>query len=200
MAVGATGPTRGTAPVFGREEAVGEILRVLDGAREGLGQGLLLVGPSGIGKSLLLRVATDRARERGYRILLGRALPEDLPAPLTLIREMLATERSEPAEFTGRSVEPEPAVDLPMYLVPFLAPESVLPYSSPDEPGLEPRSKTDVDQILFPAGLGAGEAVGLGRQELIGRAAEYFRTSSRDRPLFLAVDDLQFADGSSLDV
>jgi tetratricopeptide (TPR) repeat protein len=200
MVVGTTGPTRGTAPVFGREDAVGEILRVLDGAREGLGQGLLLMGPGGIGKSHLLRVATDRARERGYRVLLGRALPEDLPAPLTLLREMLAAERSTPASYSGRSATAETGEDLPMYLVPFLDPGATLPYASRDAAGPERRSAQEVDQILFPAGAGAGEAVGLGRQELIGRAADYLRGSARERPLLLAIDDLQFADGSSLDV
>jgi tetratricopeptide (TPR) repeat protein len=200
MAVGRTGAARGTAPVFGREDAVGEILRLLDGAREGQGQGLLLVGPSGIGKSHLLRVATDRARERGYRILQGRALPEELPAPLTLIREMLAAERSEPTEVRPRAGDAEPSSDLPMYLVPFLAPDGNAPYLPPSDTGTEVRTTEDVDQILFPSGLGAGEAVGLGRQELIGRAADYFRDSARDRPLLLAIDDLQFADGSSLDV
>ncbi len=200
MAVGTTGPTRGTAPVFGREEVVGEILRVLDGAREGVGQGLLLLGPSGIGKSHLLRVAIDRGRERGYRILTGRALPEDLPAPLTLIRGMLSSEREPAVEAPSARAETSPAGDLPMYLAPFLSSETPRPYDVGSEPGPEVRSESEVDRILFPAGLGAGEAVGLGRQELIGRAADYFRDGARQRPLLLAIDDLQFADGSSLDV
>jgi predicted Ser/Thr protein kinase len=130
MAVGTTGPTRGTAPVFGREEVVGEILRVLDGAREGVGQGLLLLGPSGIGKSHLLRVAIDRGRERGYRILTGRALPEDLPAPLTLIRGMLSSEREPAVEAPSARAETSPAGDLPMYLAPFLSSETPAPTTS----------------------------------------------------------------------
>jgi len=179
---------------------VGEILRVLDGAREGVGQGLLLLGPSGIGKSHLLRVATDRARERGYRILMGRALPDELPAPLTLIREMLRSERSLPVEAPTPPVESVPAEDLPMYLAPFLSPDPSRSFDSPADPGREVRSPTEVDRILFPSGTAAVEAVGLGRQELIGRAADYFREEARDRPLLLAIDDLQFTDGSSLDV
>ncbi len=200
MAAGATGPTRGTAPVFGREEAVGEILRVLDGARDGVGQGLLLVGPSGIGKSHLLRVATDRGRERGYRILSGRALPAELPAPLTLIREMLSSERTASVDAPAPRTESYPTGDLPMYLAPFLTPDVDRPSVAPDEPGREVYTETEVDRILFPAGTSAGEAVGLGRQELIGRVADYFRDEARERPLLLAIDDLQFADGSSLDV
>ena len=200
MAVGSTGFPRGTAPVFGREEVVGEILRVLDGAREGVGQGLLLVGPSGIGKSHLLRVATDRGRERGYRILTGRALPEELPAPLTLIREMLSSERTAPLEVPTRREESFSSGDLPMYLAPFLSPQPDRPADSPDAPGREVHTETEVDRILFPYGTGAGEAVGLGRQELIGRVADHFRDEARKRPLLLAIDDLQFADGSSLDV
>jgi tetratricopeptide (TPR) repeat protein len=200
MAVGSTGPTRGTAPVFGREEVVGEVLRVLDGAREGTGQGLLLIGPSGIGKSHLLRVATDRGRERGYRILTGRALPEELPAPLTLIREMLRSERTSPVDAPTGRTEGYSSEDLPMYLAPFLSPGSDRPGDSVDEPGRELHTETEIDRILFPSGTGAGEAVGLGRQELIGRVADYFRDEARDQPLLLAMDDLQFADGSSLDV
>jgi len=200
MAVGTTGPTRGTAPVFGREEAVGEILRVLDGAREGVGQALLLVGPSGIGKSHLLQVASDRGRERGYRILTGRALPEDLPTPLALIREMLRSERSPPVDAPAPSSGSVSTSDLPMYLAPFLSSEPSRAYDSPSDPGREVRSEAEIDSILFPTTIGAGEAVGLGRQELIGRAADYFRDEARNRPLLLAIDDLQFADGSSLDV
>ncbi len=200
MAVGTSGPTRGTAPVFGREEAIGEILRVLDGAREGVGQGLLLIGPSGIGKSHLLRAASDRGRERDYRILTGRALPVDLPTPLALIREMLTSERSDPVHAPASPSEVPPAGDLPMYLAPFLSGDSSRPYASLAEPGREVRSSTEIDEILFPTDIGAGEAVGLGRQELIGRAADYFRSEAQHRPLLLLIDDLHFADSSSLDV
>ncbi|MCI4373431.1 MAG: AAA family ATPase [Thermoplasmata archaeon] len=179
---------------------MGEILRVLDGAREGAGQGLLLLGPSGIGKSYFLRVATDRARERGYRILSGRALPSELPAALTLIREMLGSERSAPIEPRSSLADRGAPGDLPMYLAPFLSSDADRPPDAPVEKGWEVRSETEVDHILFPSGIAAGEAVGLGRQELIGRAADYFREEARQRPLLLAIDDLQFADGSSLDV
>ncbi|MCI4365407.1 MAG: tetratricopeptide repeat protein [Thermoplasmata archaeon] len=197
MAGGGTGSTTATAPVFGREDVVGEILRVLDKAREGAGQGLLLVGPQGIGKSHLLRVAVDGGRERGYRVIVGRALPDDLPAPLTLLREMLASERSGPGEPADVALHES---EVPLYLVPFLGTDNAAPHVTPETPTGGRRTVEEVDGILFPVGTSAVEAVGLGRQELIGRAADYFRDAARAHPLLLVIDDLQFADGSSLDV
>ena len=91
------------APPIGRDEVLEEVGRLLDRTREGHGQGLLLTGPGGSGKSFALRVTIDRARSRGFRVLSGRALPEELPAPFSLIRELLAATQGEdepPAELT----------------------------------------------------------------------------------------------------
>jgi tetratricopeptide (TPR) repeat protein len=56
------------------------------------------------------------------------------------------------------------------------------------------------DAILTPLveqGVGGFES---GREELLGRIAEYFLRLSQDRPLLIAIDDLHFADDSSLEV
>jgi tetratricopeptide (TPR) repeat protein len=200
MGAAATGRIAGAAPVFGREEVVGEVLRVLDGAREGVGQGLLLIGTGGIGKSHLLRAAIDRAYERGYRVLFGRGLPEDLPAPLTLIREMLGSEPPATTETPPALLDERGSPDLPMYLAPFLTVPGVPVRPAGSDRPREVPSRSEIDRVLFPEGTSAGEIVGLGRQELIGRAAEYVRAQASAQPLLLAIDDLQFADTSSLDV
>jgi predicted ATPase len=59
--------------VFGRDEELAAIGKHLDREREARGpSALVLEGEPGIGKSTLLRAATDQARESGYRVLEAR--------------------------------------------------------------------------------------------------------------------------------
>lgn len=185
------------APVFGREEVVAEISRALSGAQSGNGQGLLLTGPAGIGKSYLLQVAVERASAQGFHVLSARALPEDLPPPFTLVRHLLASG----AEVTGPATEPleaDPGTGgIPMYLLPFLgeAPPRVVPRVVGDAVGAP-----STEEMMLRLGPPGGDPAGQGHQELTLRVAEFLRDASRSRPLLLALDDLQFADASSLEV
>jgi tetratricopeptide (TPR) repeat protein len=184
------------SPVFGREDAVAEISRVLAAASSGTGQGLLLTGAAGIGKSHLLQSAVDRAASAGFHVLSARALPEDLPPPFTMIRQLLASAIEEPRVVRG-SEATEGGAAIPMYLLPFLGgdlgePAPRAAEGAPKEPSTE--------EMILRLGLPGVEPGGQGHQELIARVAEFLRQASRTRPLLLAFDDVQFTDTSSLEV
>lgn len=68
-------------------------LAAVDGALEALDGGtggfLLLSGDPGIGKSALLGAATDRARERGWNVLIGRAAEFERDLPFAVLSDAL---------------------------------------------------------------------------------------------------------------
>ena len=185
-------------PVFGREDAVAEVARVLSSAESGSGQGLLIGGAAGIGKSHLLQSAVDRAASQGFHVLSARALPEDLPPPFTLVRHLLAS-AGERTEATPEPLGPETGASggIPMYLLPFLGEEETRP--APAEGGA-PAGAPSTDEMILRLGPPGGEPAGQGHQELAFRVAEFLRDAARSRPLLLALDDLQFADAPSLEV
>ncbi|MEU6256941.1 AAA family ATPase [Streptomyces sp. NPDC047043] len=74
----------------GREEELRLLEEALDGARRGLGTAVLLTGEDGIGKSRLVAEATESARGRGMRVLLGRGSPVSPAVPLRPLSEALA--------------------------------------------------------------------------------------------------------------
>jgi len=186
---------RGAAPpLFGRDEVVRELRRLLDQIAEGHGQGLLLSGPAGIGKSQLLRSLVDRARKRGLTVLTGRSLPEELPTPFTLIRDLLGSVG--PTGAVGRRAGPS-ADALPIFLAPF--------GDEPPGPGrtAEPSAPGDgssaLESLLAPLGSASSDARTEAREALFARLSAYLGELARSGPLVIALDDLAFADDSSLE-
>jgi tetratricopeptide (TPR) repeat protein len=180
-------------PLFGRSEILEEVARRLDQVRSGTGAGILLVGASGIGKSHLLGRAVDVARDHGFRVLAGRALPEEIPAPFSLLRDLFASEEED-----GR---PEPSgsdrAGLSLFLAPVVEGETddgARPGRTADE---TPRSGV-LEEVLAPLGATAIEGLDAVRDEMMARLADRVLARAADRPLLLAVDDLHFADGPSL--
>ena len=190
-------PRGATAPpsVIGREEVLEELDRLFLEAKAGGCHGCLIVGARGSGKSVILDVAEAGARAHRFGVLRGRSLPEELPSPFSLIRDLLGSR-----EKTGaRPERPSgPEGSLSGFFVPF--------------PILEPSARPSLRQ---PAGMAeevgeferALEALGSvgrtdgqsGREELLGKVEEHFRARTGDRPTLLAIDDLHFADASSLE-
>ncbi len=194
--VAARGDRPATSPIpIARVEVLEEVGRVLERTSEGHGQGLVLTGPGGSGKSFTLRAASDRAREEGFGVLEGRALPEELPPPFSLVRDLLASASSE-----DRSpVFPGAGPSLPIFLAPLAQQLSVGP--STEAAAAPAASRGDeLDRILAPAGQTKAEGLGASREEMLGRLFDHFRTLAKDGPLLLAIDDLGFADPSSLEL
>ena len=186
---GATPP-----PVFGREEILEEAGRLLERTRAGAGAGLLLCGAGGVGKTQLLNAISDEAAKRGFTVLVGRALPEELPPAFSLLRELFASERSR-----GTA---SPLLPWALVGAPFGVPPSARPREAPEEGGSRgaPSGEShEPDETMAPAGLTIAKGVGTGREEQFARLEEQFLQRAAERPLLIAIDDLHFADGSTLD-
>jgi tetratricopeptide (TPR) repeat protein len=195
--VGGRGDRRvANAPPIGREEVLDEVNRLLQRTRDGHGQGLLLSGAGGSGKSFLLRAAADRAEARGFRVLSGRALPQELPAPFSLVRDLLASD-GEAERRSSLAPTPEPP-QLPIFLVPFgeEGASGGTAAAARERPG---SLSGDLERLLAPIGVTAVEGLGASREEMLGRLGEHFRTLASDQPLLLSIDDVEFADASSLE-
>jgi Nif-specific regulatory protein len=60
------------APLIGRKGEVAQLMTLIADAREGRGNGIILAGPEGLGKSRIVRDATLRAQLDGARVFCGR--------------------------------------------------------------------------------------------------------------------------------
>jgi tetratricopeptide (TPR) repeat protein len=180
-------------PIFGRAEVLAEIDRTLDRARSGGGEGLLVKGEDGSGKSLFLRASVAHAQEREFRTLLGRALPQEIPQPFSLVRDLLSAP-------DAPSARPEPVGGdggLPIFLAPYLGDAGPTSAGGP-EPTVVASESEGLESLLAPLDT-PGEWIGSSRDELYARLTQHLSDLARDRPLLVAVDDLQFADPSSLE-
>lgn len=188
-------PRLPSVPLFGREEVVEEVDRMFARARTGHGEGLLLVGRNGGGKTQVLKALAARPTVRGFRILSGHALPEELPSPFSLVRALLESmSEDEPPWPAEASV----AVSLPFILAPWGPGGN----ASAPAPGAVPRTRAaldDLERILAPVGPSGLTRAGASREQLLGRVEEYFLHLAQDRPLLIAIDDLHLADTSSLE-
>jgi tetratricopeptide (TPR) repeat protein len=179
-------------PFVGRPEVLMEVDRALDDAATPQAHGLLLVGPDGIGKSEVARVAAGRAADRGFRTVRGRGLPEEIAPPLSLVREIFSA-LSSPADepvydpATGGfspgagAFEKELGAETPGARTPGLASE-----------GLE--------SLLAPGGRTSIEGLGAARDALRRRFVDECLARKGTRSLAVVVDDLPLADALSLDL
>jgi tetratricopeptide (TPR) repeat protein len=189
-----TSKSSSVPPVFGRSDAVAEIERTLEHARAGTGEVLLLSGEDGSGKSQFIRTTVLKARQAQFRTLEGRALPEEIPQPFSLVRDLVQSAGWTPRT-EGTETEPEPA--LPIFLAPFLSDPEDRPGPPVDENGTTaPLGGSDSLIAPFDA---PGDWLGTGRNELFASLTNYLLALAKEGPLLLAIDDLHYADASSIE-
>jgi DNA-binding CsgD family transcriptional regulator len=75
--------------LLGRQREVAHIEERLTRAQDGTSAALLLHGEPGIGKSALLRAASDRARELGFTVLRARGFESESDIPFAGLLELL---------------------------------------------------------------------------------------------------------------
>lgn len=180
------------APLFGRNEVTERVTELLQSAKTGRGRTLLLVGSGGIGKSTILRAAVRQAAELHFQVLQGRALPADVPEPFVLVQDLLRSAQRFEAEVNdGESREM-----LPLFLAPYEREPVDAGTAAPDSDGSG--EWTEARRLLAHLGnpMSRGDAH---RNQLFGTLVDFFVRLTRRGPTLLALDDVQFADESSLD-
>ena len=178
-------------PIFGRSDAVAEVERTLDRAQAGKGEGLLLSGEDGSGKSQFFRTAVHRARQREFRTLQGRALPEEIPQPFSLVRDLVRS-----GDWGTRTDSPTAAA-LPLLLAPLTEEGRSNGLGSLER--VEPAAPAEGLAPLLAPLESPGESVGTIRSELFANLTQHLLDLAKDQPLLLAIDDLHFADTSSVE-
>jgi DNA-binding SARP family transcriptional activator len=164
-------PAGGTRPdaVVGRADELQRLARAFEDAADARGTTALVVGPAGIGKTLLTSTLAQHARARGATVLSGRCI--DLVGaglPYLPLVEALRPLCTSPLLDTVRDELVE------------------LPRLHPDLAGGAP---------LAPHGDGTDT-----RMRLFGEVLAVLEHLSRGAPVVLLLEDLHWADGSTLDL
>ena len=93
--------------LIGREREVATLQTLIEQARQGRGQVLLLSGEAGIGKSRLLAEGKRQAGEQGFLVLQGNCFPPDRSAPYAPLLDLLSSSQTQDLFFSSPA-EPEP--------------------------------------------------------------------------------------------
>jgi DNA-binding SARP family transcriptional activator len=164
-------PARGPATGFvGRADELAQLERAFDAAASGEAGTVLVSGPAGIGKSRLTEELAVRARARGAMILTGHCI-----------------------QLVGTGVSYLPLVDAfkPLCNARIMAP---IVDGLPELQRLSP--ELVVRRSAPPPTGPRGEA----RLALFGEVVAVLEHLSADRPVVFVVEDLQWADDSTLDL
>src|ERR1700737_1016615 len=168
-------PKPDEALLVGRSAELALLSRTIDGAEKGAGRSVFLVGGGEIGKTRLAPAAADRAAKQGWSVAIGRAYPVETGVPYALFSDAL------------------------------------LPLVRKLEPGtLAVLTRGGAAELtyLFP-GLGAaGEreraSAGADPSELKARLlwnfTQFLGRLSAKQPLLIVLENLQWADASSLEL
>lgn len=161
-------------PLVGRKELRQQLLDLLVEARDGAGTTVLLAGELGSGKTRLTHSLEEEARQRGFQVAAGRAYQAEASVPYALLSDAF---------------------------LPFLqgVPLETLNVLS--------RGNTQELRHFFPTlDLGEvelhepSESPAELRTRVLWSFAELLRGLSRRDPLLMVLEDLQWADSSSLEV
>jgi predicted ATPase/class 3 adenylate cyclase len=189
----------GLIPLQGRDRELSRLSRAVKLAIDGNGQALIISGEAGIGKSRLLREASQMWAAHGLPWISGRCSPDAQNTPFAPIADALAhllklaplphdseTSRDAPESVGARPVTTSMlkcwcearalCSDAPALLAPLLGVELAVE--------VETRAAAQEER----------------RERTIQLVAQLILAESRQRPLVLALEDLHWVDPSSLEV
>ena len=117
------------APFVGRDADLRQLKAALGQAGEGAGSSVLVSGEAGIGKTRLCAELSRWHRQRGGRVLLGRAAPQEASIPYAALSDALrGARRAEPAVWAAAQAR----AGILWAVAPELAPEAAGPGRSAD--------------------------------------------------------------------
>ncbi|HEX2168548.1 MAG TPA: BREX system ATP-binding domain-containing protein [Longimicrobiales bacterium] len=156
--------------LIGRDSDVATLLPHLDAVTDGSGGTIVLTGAGGVGKTRLAEVVAQEARRRGFRVAAGRAFHVETGVPYALFADAFMP--------VIRELEPAALATLTR------GAEAELSIVLPVLGAARPQSDD-------PSEL---------RTRLMWSVAEFVRALSARQPLLLLLDDVHWADLSSLEL
>jgi DNA-binding CsgD family transcriptional regulator/tetratricopeptide (TPR) repeat protein len=163
------------APLVGRSVELSFLSKTIDEAAQGAGRSVFIVGEGGIGKTRLATAAAERAAKRGWSVAVGRAYPVETGVPYALFSDALLP--------LVRKLDP--------------ATLSVLSRgAAADFSYLFPNLGTVTDRDRASAGADPSEI----KARLLWNFTQFLARLSAKQPLFVVLENLQWADASSLEL
>jgi DNA-binding CsgD family transcriptional regulator len=163
------------ARFVGRSAELALLSKTIDNAANGAGRAVFIVGEGGIGKTRLAAAAADLAAKRGWKVVLGRAYPVETGVPYALFSDALVqlVTALDPAALSV--LTRGTAADF-SYLFPSLSSSPVRQRAS---------SGADASEI---------------KARLLWSFTQFLARLSAKQPLFIMLENLQWADASSLEL
>jgi predicted ATPase len=167
-------PATRTDFFVGRERELAELTTALDGVLEGRGGLVMLAGDPGIGKTRLTEELTALARDRGATVLLGACYEGGSSPPYWPWTQAIRSLLPEPSEAVMNALEPR-AAEISEFV----------PEIGNLFPDLEPAPVVDPGQARF---------------RLFDSVTSFLNEIAISQPMVLVLDDLHWADRSTLDL
>ena len=168
-------PKPDEAPLVGRSVELALLSKTIDEAAKGAGRSVFIVGEGGIGKTRLAAAAAERAVKRGWSVVVGRAYPVESGVPYALFSDALLP--------LVRKLDP--------------ATLSVLTRGGASDFGyLFPNLGTGESRDRASAGANPAEV----KSRLLWSFTQFLGRLSAKQPLFIVLENLQWADASSLEL
>ena len=165
-------PATGTDPFIGREREMAELTAALDSALEGRGGLVMLVGESGIGKTRMTEELEAVARDRGARVTWSACYEGGSAPPYWPWTQAIRSLLTEPSEAILTALDARAAVIA-----------EIVPEIRDILPDLEPAPEMDPGQARF---------------RLFDSVTSFLNDAARSQPMVVVLDDLHWADRSSL--
>ncbi len=168
-------PRPSKALLVGRGAELALLSKTMDDAARGAGRSAFIVGEGGIGKTRLVSAAGERAAKAGWRVAVGRAYPVETGVPYALFSDALLPLVS--------SLDP--------------ATLSVLTRGTADDFGfLFPTLGSSTRRDRASSGADPSEI----KARLLWSFTQFLGRLSAKQPLFIVLENLQWADASSLEL